>query len=1187
MPEMKPHSVCVRCGSPLESGVCLRCLLLEAETVSPIGQRPLWESLGDSEEAIRVVGRYAWVECLGRGGGGEVYKARQLDTGRWVAVKWLSSSIPWARVEREIAALAALNHPQIVSVLDRGEHEGRAYLVLSLVEGKNLATSTLDCLMSPKAAAELIHQTALAIDYAHSKGVLHRDLKPHNILLDEKGVPHVTDFGLAHVDGDASLTQTGTAMGTPGYMAPEQVDPSLGKTTAQTDVYGLGASLYFLLTGSAPFVGESLSRVCHHVLVSEPASPTRVNASVPRDLEVICLACLEKAPEKRYASAQDVADECRRWLDGEPILRRPVSAWERSLRWARRHPAIASLWLLVLFLVSVGTAGVYWQWRQTRDANRRLASEVSRARRELAEQQFHAGTTAQGLRILAQHLRQQPEDEWAASRLWSALTHRSWSVPQWVVRSAQPPAAALPQPDEGQVWLLTAENVHSPQFQLQCLDLRTGKPRMNPYRLSGSSGNWGLSPDGQWMATTFGEEALLFSSRRMEDRVPALSTNLSSSDLTWMSNSRQILLLESNQIRSVRVPAAGTEVQHQEVDSSVRAAADADAVFSTVGAALCGAASSDEAFVASGDDLGGVRIWDRRAHSLFLERTHTNAMVRSVGLVSDDRFGLQALVTLQMRTGDHPLGNATGPYQTILYSVPSGERLAEFSGGILVAVAPTGHCALLSVSKGLECIDTQRGSVLKRWEGATSFGFTPEGDAYGIVHSNLEVVWIETSTQRPLGEPLFYRSPLEAAAFSPDGRCLAVPTSDGEIAIWRRPSRVETPKLWAPSATRQAFGVNGKRVAVSTGSMIQVLNTNGGTEFSVAQPTPIVSLALSDSGEWLAAGGSHGEVHLWNLLSRSFASSWRLGSNAIQKLTFSARGKELFAGTLAGELFTSEVPTGKRLEPTIDLRSNSPKAFGHFEIHRLRPFRDGERVAVACGSGRLFVFRVGRSDPVLTVDHGGLPLFEVALDASEQRMAVASFQGFAQVYDTATGRPIGGRLSHDDSVMSVAFHPDGKSVLTASVDRRAHVWEIPSGKSLCVTPPLEEAVFHASFSPDGRRFFTSTISGKLRLWDCESGLPLTESIDVGKSGQLFADWMNPNQILGAKPGQSLWLFDFPLVAGPVPSWVCDWAEALTGISARGSAWQDLVDQGHSISNSAVSDFWMAAGRRFFSPHLSP
>jgi WD40 repeat protein/tRNA A-37 threonylcarbamoyl transferase component Bud32 len=343
----------------------------------------------------QAFGDYELLAEIARGGMGVVFKARQVALNRVVALKMilsgqLASATDVQRFRAEAEAAAALDHPNILPIYEVGEHQGQQYFSMKLVAGGSLAHRLQE---SPRTnvrgLCELLVKICRAVHFAHQRGILHRDLKPPNVLLDADGTPYVTDFGLAKkVEGDSGLTQSGAIVGTPSYMAPEQARAEKQLTTA-ADVYALGAILYEMLTGRPPFRANSVMDTLLQVLDREPDAPTAVNPKADRDLSVVALKCLRKEPNRRYESAAALADDLARWQHGEPITARPVGRVERTLKWARRRPAAAAA-LLLLALLGAGIAGgaVWYNWRESKRAAAETRRERERAdtERDLREQ---------------------------------------------------------------------------------------------------------------------------------------------------------------------------------------------------------------------------------------------------------------------------------------------------------------------------------------------------------------------------------------------------------------------------------------------------------------------------------------------------------------------------------------------------------------------------------------------------------------------------------------------------------------------------------------------------------------------------------------------------------------------------------------------------------------------------------
>src|SRR5215472_16193221 len=372
---MKPATrICDNCAEKIfddsPQGLCPACLidtaidLLSSEDAQDV--QPSQLSDGNDAQNLKELGDYELLEEIGRGAQGVVYRARQKSLNRVVALKIIGLG-HWAtkahvkRFRLEAEAAARLDHPFIVPIHEIGQSNGSCYFSMQLVEGGQLDQVIKREPMPSRPAVELIAKLARTVHHAHQRGILHRDIKPGNILLDAKGDPHLTDFGLARlVESESSVTQTLDVLGTPSYMAPEQAVGNNAAVSSVTDVYGLGAVLYQLLTSHPPFAGGTTYETIKLVLDTEPRQPRSLNPKIDRDLSTICLKSLEKDPKRRYSSALSLAEDLERWLKHEPILARHIGVFARGRKWVRRNPARA-LSAASLIALAAATAWIIWK----------------------------------------------------------------------------------------------------------------------------------------------------------------------------------------------------------------------------------------------------------------------------------------------------------------------------------------------------------------------------------------------------------------------------------------------------------------------------------------------------------------------------------------------------------------------------------------------------------------------------------------------------------------------------------------------------------------------------------------------------------------------------------------------------------------------------------------------------------
>jgi WD40 repeat protein len=395
--------VCVACEAPLTGPdaqrLCAACIFRRLATTgstAPFDEDDRSETGPTTRRApaeahdTDFYSEYELLGEIGRGGMGVIYKAHQPELNRIVALKVIhavrhSGEAVRKRFQAEVKVAARLSHPNLVPIFDVGVMDGCPCFSMEFFSGGTLA----DRLAQPGTPLDqsvmLLVKVARAVFHAHQHGVLHRDLKPANILLDADGEPHVADFGLAKEMGsDSDLTRSESALGSPNYMSPEQAAGRSNSLTVATDIYSLGVILYQLLTGRLPFLADTPVETMRLVAESEPLRPSAIAASVDRDLETICLKCLEKEPARRYRTADEFADDLERWLRHEPIHARPTTGFERARKWVRRHPGPAALVALVVLAVTGGVTGVFWQWRKAERARHDESTQRLRAESALA-----------------------------------------------------------------------------------------------------------------------------------------------------------------------------------------------------------------------------------------------------------------------------------------------------------------------------------------------------------------------------------------------------------------------------------------------------------------------------------------------------------------------------------------------------------------------------------------------------------------------------------------------------------------------------------------------------------------------------------------------------------------------------------------------------------------------------------
>jgi len=1057
---------------------------------------PTWPTQDATAEKPPSIPGFEIERELGRGGMGVVYLARQVELNRLVALKMILSGIhagpqELTRFRTEARAAAQLQHPNIVQIYDVGEAEGRPYLALEYVPGGSLAARLQGQPWSPRDAARLLEILARAIQHAHSRGVIHRDLKPANILLANDPTvkpaeaklrtssallppltPKITDFGLAkHLSDEekpTGPTRSGAVVGTPSYIAPEQASGKTRRVGPAADVYSLGAILYELLTGRPPFRGETALDTVLQVLTDDPVPPRQLQPKIPRDLETICLKCLEKDPRKRYHTALDLAEDLHRFREGLPIQARPTAAWQRAWKWAKRKPALTLLILGAISAVIVGFAisvKVNIELQAAADRERELARQAD-LQRQIAEQQRQR---AQEEKARADDLRRQAETE-------ALLARRS----NYALQLAQ--VFALSEQDPRQATLLLDDPKRCPPElrdftwgYLRRLCRRERTPLQG--HLIGVSAV-AFSPDGSWLASAGWDRAVKIWQPRLGS-APWAAITLHDGLITSMAvHPAGQLLATTSDDHTVRLWSLARPVMPLPFGGSwllpwpvIRERALLTAPHSRGARAV--AFSPDGKRLATAGYEGTIKIWDLDSLSEQKTLRGHEGEVWALAFSPDGQLlasgGQDRLIHLwDLRriddSADDPRIDSLRGHEdavTALAFSPDGKTLAS-GGGF--------------DDQSLRLWDLTRRRERHRLRGHSravyAVVFAPDGQAVATGSADGTIRLWDPTTGRQRTVLQGHPAQVHCLAFAPDSRFLASGGADRVIRLWDLDEHREE--------TRN-INVNGIGLIRLMPETFQVVFTDqasvqiwdGTAPPRLLPDGQMAADLLATSSHAVAAMDRNGALRFWRVGQRPRLYSG-LARQDIRSLALAPDGERVVLGLQNGQVRIVDLENGTNVALPGSHRG---------PVTALAVSADGRSIASGGDDRLIHVWTDGQQQVLRGAGH---PLRALAFSPDGTRLASGSLGGVVRLWDWKSGQSLADKTGHTDTVTCLAFSPDGQTLASGGEDRTIKLWDAQTGHERLSLTGHTDALVDLVFASDGTALASLSVSGGLKVWRADA-----------------------------------------------------------------------------------------------------